>query len=559
LHTLMAMVDAIEKPGSISVGDATGVFEEHAREVRDFLRKQEQGKESEADRRSNEKRLHARVKTLEKELEKPFVMEGCNDVSLRVLEDVLGYLKTLEEETLRVMEKWVECDKPKLKIAREKWNVAYDRVLPFLMPSVQLMGMDMPCGAMGVSQTDVRQELIRRHEELQVTATNTKRVINGRNRHQWERELASLRSQIHGDAEPREVQKFVPDAKLVGAALDLRDAWVRSHKTRLLPVLYGLHARLTEDQRGDRKRPMPDVLRMLAGVFPVAGCTLLSMRQSFPLEPDVIDRLVIDEAGQCAPVYAVPALARAKKALITGDVAQLTPVYTLDDRADQRIARDLSPTVTPFRMATSSITSSQAVAESRNVTHITLVEHFRSQPDIVRLASTWSGYSLDVRTPVRSLTAISPWLSKPVILVRVRGHGERTPSGVVNEIEARKVIAITVGLIADGVAPSDIAVLTPFVGQSTHLEQALYARGLTGEGGVLVRTVHKLQGGERRVVIFSLTATQPHHLAWVVERPHLLHVATSRAQDHLVVVLDPDRASTKPGLAALCGIPSQNL
>jgi superfamily I DNA and/or RNA helicase len=60
-----------------------------------------------------------------------------------------------------------------------------------------------------------------------------------------------------------------------------------------------------------------------------------------------------------------------------------------------------------------------------------------------------------------------------------------------------------------------------------------------------------LQGGERRVVIFSLTATERSHLRWVAERPHLLHVATSRAQDHLVLLFDPDRARTEPGLAPL--------
>jgi superfamily I DNA and/or RNA helicase len=71
---------------------------------------------------------------------------------------------------------------------------------------------------------------------------------------------------------------------------------------------------------------------------------------------------------------------------------------------------------------------------------------------------------------------------------------------------------------------------------------------------VLVRTVHRLQGGERRVVIFSLTATERGHLRWVAERPHLLHVATSRAQDHLVVLLDPERARTEPGLAPLVAL-----
>jgi len=74
------------------------------------------------------------------------------------------------------------------------------------------------------------------------------------------------------------------------------------------------------------------------------------------------------------------------------------------------------------------------------------------------------------------------------------------------------------------------------------IERELVRRGLVHDDGVLVRTVHKLQGGERRVVVFSVTATEPKHLRWLASRPHLLHVAASRAQDHLVVFLDAQRA-----------------
>ena len=46
-------------------------------------------------------------------------------------------------------------------------------------------------------------------------------------------------------------------------------------------------------------------------------------------------------------------------------------------------------------------------------------------------------------------------------------------------------------------------------------------------------------------------ASRPGPLVSIAERPHLLHVATSRAQDHLVVLLDPDAAKREPALAPL--------
>nr|MBK7068742.1 ATP-binding domain-containing protein [Deltaproteobacteria bacterium] len=122
------------------------------------------------------------------------------------------------------------------------------------------------------------------------------------------------------------------------------------------------------------------------------------------------------------------------------------------------------------------------------------------------------------------------------------GRGGARPGGIVNEAEAARVVALVEALVVDGVAARDVAVLTPFVGQSARIERELVRRGLVHDDGVLVRTVHKLQGGERRVVVFSVTATEPKHLRWLASRPHLLHVAASRAQDHLVVYLDAQRA-----------------
>lgn len=342
------------------------------------------------------------------------------------------------------------------------------------------------------------------------------------------------------------------DTELYDLAIAVRDAWAKKHRLALVQRLAAARDAVRAEWSDARGKPLPMALRELAALFPVAGCTLLSMRASFPLGSGVIDRLVIDEAAQCAPIYAVPALARARRAMLTGDVAQLPPVYTLAPHVDERLAKGLdAAALAPFRMSAESTASAQAVAEPRARARLSLTEHFRSQPEIVALASRWSGYALDVRTPPRSLAAVAPRLDAAVMAFAVPGTGARAPEGIVNEAEAERALELASALVASGVAPSDIAVLTPFVGQGIRIERELAARQLAGSGGVLVSTVHRLQGGERRVVIFSVTATERRHLRWLGERPHLLHVATSRAQDHLVVLVDPDAASREPALLPL--------
>ena len=61
--------------------------------------------------------------------------------------------------------------------------------------------------------------------------------------------------------------------------------------------------------------------------------------------------------------------------------------------------------------------------------------------------------------------------------------------------------------------------------------------GFDGQpNGVAVGTVHRFQGGERRVVIFSTVVTREASLGFINERVNLINVAVSRAREHLVII-----------------------
>jgi superfamily I DNA and/or RNA helicase len=55
-----------------------------------------------------------------------------------------------------------------------------------------------------------------------------------------------------------------------------------------------------------------------------------------------------------------------------------------------------------------------------------------------------------------------------------------------------------------------------------------------GRRGVALGTVHRFQGGERSIVLFSSVVTHTASLAFLNSRPNLLNVAISRAQHHFV-------------------------
>jgi hypothetical protein len=545
--TLASAIEELQTAGAVSLADARAAFEERAAPVRAFLREQAESQKDTATDAARRRTLERRAATLREELAR--AGDGPPPpIELADLDAAATALREHAEAAARLAPIHLDGKAPSIDRAADKWSRANALRAPRIEPALAALGLEMPFR--DLDRRDAREDIARQHAALEATVAS---LADARSRlcaPALRSELGALTAELGVFA--KELPSPALDPGLFDAALALRDAWARAHRDVLVPRLATARDAVRAEWTEARGKPVPQALREVAALFPVAGCTLLSMRASFTLGADVIDRLVIDEAAQCAPIYAVPALARARRAMLTGDLAQLPPVYTLAPHTDDRLARGLADAaVASFRMGATSTASAQAVAEPRARARLALTEHFRSQHAIVALASQWSGYTLDVRTPPRSLEDVSPRLSLPVSVLPVTGVGARAAEGVVNEAEADVAVALVVELVADGVAPSDIAVLTPFVGQSVRIERELVARGLLARGGVLVSTVHRLQGGERRVVVFSVAATQRRHLRWLGERPHLLHVATSRAQDHLIVLVDPTAAARDAALAPL--------
>ncbi len=545
---LASALEVLDAPGAVSLASARAAFEARAAPVRAFLRARtasRKARESETERQRTLERRAAKLRaTLAQVPDAPLPSLGLADLDVAI-----DALREHAEAASRLAP--VHLDGKRASVARacEKWARANALRAPRIAPALVALGLGAPFGDLDARspREDIKRQRAAIDKTLTILAASRAVLTAPALRDELAAITRALAATVVTEASGPPL-----DPGLYDAALVVRDAWARAHRDVLLPRLAAARDATLAERTDARGKPLVVALREIAPLFPLAGCTLLSMRASFPIGHDIIDRLVIDEAAQCAPIYAVPALARARRAMLTGDVAQLPPVYTLDPRVDDRLARGLdAASVASFRMSSISTSSAQAVGEPRARTRLSLTEHFRSQRAIVELASRWSGYTLDVRTPPRSLAHISRRLAEPVVAVSVCGVGARAPEGIVNESEVALASDLVAELVVDGVAPSDIAVLTPFVGQCVRIERELMVRGLARDG-ILVSTVHRLQGGERRVVVFSLTATERRHLRWIGERPHLLHVAASRAREHLIVLFDPTAASREAALAPLC-------
>ena len=301
----------------------------------------------------------------------------------------------------------------------------------------------------------------------------------------------------------------------------------------------------------------------LRQLFPSFGCTLLSLGNALRADQPSCRQVVIDEAGQCPAAYAVSALLRAHSALLIGDTHQLEPVVGLSREDERRIQRSLSlqlppARLAPYQMFDESGNSAQSLADRAVPLRPSLSDHFRCQPAIIALSEAWCGYGLTVRTPARSRAAQAPRLSAAALFQDCPGSQERFAGSWVNRAEAEQVVAWLSYLLERGIAPAEVGVITPFRSQSEALARRLASARIplwrardeeepdTGPdlfgtreaagNGVSVGTVHRFQGGERSIIVFSSTLTRAANLRFVDERVNLLNVAVSRARDHLLVI-----------------------
>jgi len=379
------------------------------------------------------------------------------------------------------------------------------------------------------------------------------RVQRAEERQRLRKELEALGAE--DEPLPETAEHASLSRALFEAAIAVREAWAAQHATELGKAI-ATALRTVEQERSLRSlfRNEPDAARWLCRLFNLWGSTLLSLGNCFPTGDVDIARVVIDEAGQCHPVHAVSGLLRAESALVIGDVHQLAPVIELSADDEARLLRScrlesLAAALAPYRLHEGAHVSTQSIADRAVTRRLSLVDHFRCQPEIIALSDALCGYGLTVHTTRANRAAHAAYLTHPVALVNLCGEQSPLAGSWCNELELHETLALVESLLDCGVRSAEIAIITPYRGQLERLRRGLaerrvpleYSPELSEAGGggheregVALGTVHRFQGGERSIVLFSSVVTHPASLGFLNARPNLLNVAISRAQHHFI-------------------------
>lgn len=177
------------------------------------------------------------------------------------------------------------------------------------------------------------------------------------------------------------------------------------------PIIFQLAARYWETRwlASAIAAPEPgnrmNALRRAAMLFPCIVATLHSAPRLLangrtPLFA-FLDLLIIDEAGQAAPELGVPVLALAKKAVVVGDMKQLSPVSSVTPEVDARLVQDRwgdaatldallargadSASGSIMKLAATGATFAEAMPDGRLRAGLLLREHYRCAESIINV------------------------------------------------------------------------------------------------------------------------------------------------------------------------------
>ena len=343
----------------------------------------------------------------------------------------------------------------------------------------------------------------------------------------WQKWLAARPLSIPAE-ERKEMSQFVAAMKLIG------ETDIAAHP--------------------DQKERFDRLQKSITRFLPCWAVTSLSAKGRVPFLPGIFDVVIIDEASQCDIASALPLLYRAKRAVIIGDPRQLSHICSISKAQDLSLMQRHNVDFNWSYSANSLYAAASGMASPEQIIH--LRDHHRSHEDIIAFSNKefYDG-KLRIATDYKKLNiprGITPgikWINVCGETVKYRG------GGAYNAREAAAVISVLRRLVSDNGYCGSIGIVTPFRAQAETIREGLcrditLKNHLDTHNDCLVDTVHKFQGDERDIIIFSPVishGTQSNATSFLSNTGNLFNVAVTRAKAMLVVVGDMQ-------YCAACGI-----
>jgi len=314
--------------------------------------------------------------------------------------------------------------------------------------------------------------------------------------------------------------------RLDEATVQSLKAWTRA----IARIGKGTGKYVYRHRRAARKYLMECIPKIPAWIMP-----LHKLYDTIDAKAGLFDTIIIDEASQ-ASLDAIVLFLLAKRIIIVGDDKQNSP-ESVGVREDDiaRLARNYLKYFR-FREEFRPDASLFDHAERAFIHLITLREHFRCVPEIIR----FSNDLCYTDTPLIPLRQPPPKRLPPLQTIYVEGYCEGEGARIINRIEAEKLVEGIVRCINDETYKDKTMGVIVLQG---HAQAQLIERMLSQRLEPKVIEDHKLrcgvpstfQGDQRDVIFLSLVIAPNTHYRALTRLPDIrrFNVAVSRARDQI--------------------------
>lgn len=312
--------------------------------------------------------------------------------------------------------------------------------------------------------------------------------------------------------------------------------------------------------RVDKKNSFAHLINTLFLLIPVMSTTFASVGRFLrdAEEAGCLGQLIIDEAGQAQPHFALGALWRCKRAIVVGDPKQVEPVVTDDADGIKKAFTD--SIIKPY---TNKSISVQEFADNIN-RYGSYIKNSVDEQDV----ETWVGCPLVVhRRCINPMFDISNTISYGGTMkmktnitknnvnflldkskwINVKGKEKGNKNHFIDE-QGEVALKMIREAFENYSGYPDLYVISPFTTVINGIKMMVYNDDYLKKYGKDIKTwtenncgtVHKFQGKESNEVIFILGCDEKARGAVKWVKPNVVNVAATRAKSRFYIIGDYD-------------------
>lgn len=252
----------------------------------------------------------------------------------------------------------------------------------------------------------------------------------------------------------------------------------------------------------DRLKSDPENFAVMSSVVPVWMMSLEDASRILPMQQNIFDYVIVDEASQCNIAYALPVMYRSKHILFFGDSLQMRDSTTLFKTNEQLNAIALKHGISEdyqIKASEDSVKSVMDIATLAGFQKTTLQYHYRSPKELIGFSNEWfykkNGRGLQV---INDKVLAYGDSGRVMVNHMVQARPDIDISERTNIAEAYYIKQLVDGMRADeATKDKSIAVLAFFN------EQAELIRKVIEDPDVKVSIIEGIQGDERDIIIYS--------------------------------------------------------